>query len=269
MPKQLLKNFAIEIQEKLDEKETPQGKIAVYQTVPFGKILSLNGKIIMSEHDGFFYHEMLAHPALFTHAYPETVAIIGSSFGTCQEVIKHSAISTIDCIDNQITLQKMLRHYFAEVYPETKDTRIQSYDLDTNQWLSQCESDRFDLIIQTSSTETAVHEDLCHYFRILKCDGLIVQPCVASLLQPQSLKLWQQSLQNAGFAHCQFLSFPQPSYPGGWRTVALAAKRPGIYRMREKRIYNRTFATRYYNFDVHKAAMALPEFMREEPDLFQ
>ena len=32
----------------------------------------------------------------------------------------------------------------------------------------------------------------------------------------------------------------------------------------EKDIFNKSFSTRFYNLDVHKAAFALPEFMRIE-----
>ena len=44
----------------------------------------------------------------------------------------------------------------------------------------------------------------------------------------------------------------------------MATKRAAFKRVREKEIFNRPFTTRYYNYDVHKAALVLPEFMRSE-----
>jgi hypothetical protein len=43
----------------------------------------------------------------------------------------------------------------------------------------------------------------------------------------------------------------------------MATKCPIFPRIREKDIYNKTFVTRYYNFDTHKAACVLPEFVKE------
>jgi len=52
--------------------------------------------------------------------------------------------------------------------------------------------------------------------------------------------------------------------PSGSRTAIMAIKTGTFKRIREKDIYNKPFATKFYNFDMHKAALALPEFVREE-----
>ena len=262
MPEQLLKNFSIEIEQKLYEKETPQGNIAVYQTSPFGMMLTLNNQVVISESDGFFYFEMMSHPALFTHSKPEKVAIIGNTFGILQEVLKHPNVIDICCVDNNIYLKDAVAQYFSHQHQQ--DARIKYHSLPTSQWLSQCEPNTYDVIIQIEQPDDYLEENFKNYFRILKNEGILVQPCRTSFLHPKSLKPIYQNIQHAGFSDWQILNFPQPSYPSGWRTAMMATKRPTFNHVREKAIFNRPFTTRYYNFDVHKAALVMPEFMRKE-----
>src|SRR5262249_31307176 len=112
MPEQLFKNFAIDIKQKLYTAESPEGNLAVFETSPFGLILTLNDQVILSENDSFFYHEMLTHPAIFTHPQPKKVIIIGNGFGILQEVLKHTNISKIHCINNNAIINAVVTKYF-------------------------------------------------------------------------------------------------------------------------------------------------------------
>ena len=44
--------------------------IEIVDTLPFGRILVLDGKTQSAESDEFIYHEMLVHPAMITHPAP-------------------------------------------------------------------------------------------------------------------------------------------------------------------------------------------------------
>lgn len=264
MPEQLLKHFSIEIEQKLYAKTTPAGDLAVYQTTPFGMMLTLNGQIMISENDSFFYHEMLAHPALFSHATPKKVAIIGNSFGVLPEVLKHTSISHVACVSENHLLDETIAQYFTECTSAKTDARVQYYKSNALTWLQENQTAEFDIIIQSQHSDNFLQEHYQHYHRALGEEGILVQPCKSSLLQLKSLKPIYQNVKQAGFQDWQVLNFPQPSHAPGWRTIILATKRSAFKRVREKEIFNRPFATRYYNYDVHKAASVLPEFMRSE-----
>lgn len=253
----LLKNYAIQVEQKLYEKNTPEGLLVVYQTSPFGMMLTLNGQVVISENDGFLYHEMMVHPALFTHPHPERVVIIGHGYGTLQEVLKHPSIKQVICVTENTHLTEALSQYFAHIYDKNADDRVVHQSIE---WLSQAELGLVDIIIQDQLSNT----DYQYFHRALRDGGILVTPCESSLLQWNALKPIFQPASEAGFHEHQTLHFPQPSYPSGWRTAMMATKNPSLKRIREKDIYNRSFTTRYYNFDTHKAALAIPEFMREE-----
>ncbi len=102
-----------------------------------------------------------------------------------------------------------------------------------------------------------------NYFHLLHRDGILVQ-LSESPFHLASLKTTQHALQSAGFHDIHIIQFPQPSYPSGWRAAMLAVKYGVLKRPREKDIFNKSFGTRFYNLDIHKAAFAMPEFLRTE-----
>lgn len=98
---------------KLDEVQSPFQKIEIYQTTDWGKLMIIDGAVMLTSRDNFFYHEMISHPALFTHAAPKRVVIIGGGdCGTLREVLKHPGVeSATQCdIDEQVT--RMSEKYF-------------------------------------------------------------------------------------------------------------------------------------------------------------
>ena len=82
--------LSLELSEKLHEEQTPWQKLEVYQTTYFGKLMLLDGCIMLTGRDNFIYHEMMTHPTLSSHPAPENVLIIGGGdCGCLREVLKH------------------------------------------------------------------------------------------------------------------------------------------------------------------------------------
>lgn len=264
MPEQLQRNFSLDVQEKLYEKNSPHGLLAIYQTSSFGMIVTLNGRIIITERDGFFYHEMMTHPALFTHPHPQKIAIIGNCFGLLHEVLKHSSVTEVICVTDNESLEHVVTQYFSPQYLCKNDPRVRHHSATPLEWLANSEAESFDLIIQSQASGDFLQENYKSYHHALRPDGILIQPCQLSLLHLKTLKPIFQNIKQAEFMDWSCLNFPQPNFPSGWRTIMMATRRPTFKRIREKDIYNRSFATRYYNFDTHKAALAQPEFMRED-----
>jgi spermidine synthase len=200
-------------------------------------------------HNAVIYHEMMAHIPLFAHRKPRNIAILNDQKqGVIQEVLKHSTVTQIWQIMTQDDSHK------------NADTRIK-YCYDNNEaCLASIEPGSLDIIIITQeSTPT----DYQLYFDKLHQDGILIQPC-ESPFHLGNLKATQHRLKTAGFRDVQALQFPEPSYTSGWRSAIMAIKYGTIKRPREKDIFNKSFTTHYYNLDIHKAAFALPEFMRME-----
>ena len=105
-------------------------------------------------------------------------------------------------------------------------------------------------------------EQAKQHFELLHQDGILMQQTVSPFaIDP--LKSHICALRDMGFSDLQLLSFSQPHAANGERSIIMALKNGMFRRIREKIIFNKPFKTEYYNFDVHKAAAALPEFIRE------
>ena len=92
--------YSLKITEKLAEQQSPFQKVEIFQTTQFGKLMIIDGCTMVSSRENFLYHEMMTHPALFTHDNPETVVIIGGGdCGTLKEVLKHQGVKQAYQID--------------------------------------------------------------------------------------------------------------------------------------------------------------------------
>jgi spermidine synthase len=204
------------------------------------------------EYDSFIHHEMLAHPAIFTHQQAAYVAIINSTHeGIATEVLKHSNIREIwqvSASQPQTTATDSRLHYFVG---------------SATDWRKECQPRSVDIIILPENPAAISADIYKEYFNLLRDDGILIQQG-ESFFAPDDVKSMRNLLQNAGFDDIQVLHFPQPSFPSGWRAAMMAIKVGTFKPVREKDVFNKPFVTRYYNFDVHKAALVIPEFMRAE-----
>ena len=83
----------------LYEKQTEFQRIKILETYRYGKMLALDHMVMTTENDEFHYHEMISHPAIFTHGNPKNVLVIGGGDGgTVREYLKHEGIETVERI---------------------------------------------------------------------------------------------------------------------------------------------------------------------------
>lgn len=262
--------FSLKITEKLHEEQSEFQKIEIYQTEHFGKLLVIDGYIMLTDRDNFIYHEMMSHPVLFTHACPENVLIIGGGdCGTLREVLKHDSVKLAQQIDIDERVTRLSEIHFPTLCEANNDPRAQLYFDDGIKWVKSAVVDSYDVIIVDSTDPIGPGEVLFstefyqHCQRILKPGGLLVQQSESPLLHLDSILIpMHERLQKAGYADTLSFNFPQCVYPSGWWSCTVGGNTP-LNQFREQQVINKNFTTRYYNADIHKAAMALPEFMKK------
>ena len=69
--------FGLRLKRKLESVKTDYQHIEMWDTDTFGYLMTIDGATMLTTRDNFLYHEMMAHPALFSHAAPRNVLIIG------------------------------------------------------------------------------------------------------------------------------------------------------------------------------------------------
>ena len=260
--------FSLRVRRKLHSEQTPYQLIEIWETTEFGNLMTIDGFVMLTGRDNFLYHEMMSHPALFTHPDPKHVVIIGGGdCGTLREVLKHPGVEHVLQVDIDEQVTRLSEQYFPELCVSNNDPRAAFYFGDGIQWMKRAEAGSVDLVIVDSTDPIGPAEGLftevfyrdCH--RVLGEGGLIVQQSESPLLHYERIiRPMHQAMRAAGFADSISLQFPQPVYPSGWWTATLAGKQ-SVRDFREQDAGSKAFATRYYNAAIHAAALAQPEFM--------
>jgi len=263
------------ITRKLDEVQSPFQKIEMYESTDWGNIMTIDGAMMVTTRDNSFYHEMMAHAPLFTHANPKNVVIIGGGdCGTLREVLKHKGVETaVQCdIDEQVT--RMAEKYFPELCESNNDPRATVMFDDGIAYMENAEPESIDLIIVDSTDPVGPAEGLFNEafykncLKALRPDGLLVQQSESPLALMHLIHDMRKAMSDAGFKNFRTLPFPQPCYPTGWWSGTIASKSAcDLTKFREGDASAKTFATKYYNVGIHQGALMMPEFMKQElPD---
>ncbi|MGD2112037.1 MAG: polyamine aminopropyltransferase [Gammaproteobacteria bacterium] len=258
--------FSISIREKLHDEQTGYQRIEIYATEKFGNLMVIDGYVMLTARDNFIYHEMLAHPALFSHPSPEQVVIIGGGdCGTLREVLKHGRVTRARQVEIDERVTRLAEEFFPELCIANNDTRAEFRFADGIRWMQEADPGSVDVIIVDSTDPIGPAEGLftesfyqdCH--RVLGDEGIVVQQSESPLYHMRLINPLRRAMQAAGFGDVRTLFFPQPCYPSGWWTATLAGKRD-LDGFREHDARNKSFETGYYNALIHNAALTAPEF---------
>jgi spermidine synthase len=255
------------IRGKLDEVQSPFQHIEIFETTDWGNLMLIDGAVMLTTRDNFFYHEMMSHPALFTHANPKRVVIIGGGdCGTLREVLKHPGVeAAVQCdIDEQVT--RMAEKWFPELCDANADPRAQLLFDDGIAYMANCPAGSLDIVIVDSTDPVGPAEGLFNQafyascFRALKDDGILVQQSESPLVLLDLINAMRDEMRKAGFSTFATLPFPQPCYPTGWWSCTLARKSGG-FTFREADAGAAPFDRKYYSADIHRGALTLPPFV--------
>ena len=264
--------FALELapEGRIHHEVTDFQTIEVYQTVWFGRAMVIDGFLMLSERDNFLYHEMMAHPVLFSHAAPANVLIVGGGdCGTLREVLKHEGVERATQVDIDERVTRVAEEFFPALCSANGDARAQLAFADGIRWVQESEAGALDVIIVDSTDPIGPAEGLftesfyrdCH--RALGDGGLLVQQSESPLAHLAGIiRPMHRAMGAAGFKDTRSLYFPQPVYPTGWWTATIACKDGPIDFNRADEAERLPFHTEYYTADIHRAAFAQPAFVQ-------
>jgi spermidine synthase len=256
---------------KLHDEQTAFQHIEIYATEKFGNLMVIDGYVMLTTYDNFIYHEMLSHPALFTHSSPRAVVIIGGGdCGTLREVLKHDALTRVLQVEIDERVTRLAEIFFPELCTSNSDTRAEFLFGDGIQWMKDADSGSVDVILVDSTDPIGPAEGLfteafyrsCYH--VLGDRGILVQQSESPLYHMDIITPMHAAMRAAGFSDTQSLFFPQPSYPSGWWTATMAGKQSLEAQFRETDARNKGFESRYYNAAIHRAALTPPTFFSIE-----
>lgn len=259
--------FSLQVKAKIADEKTPYQHIEIYETTEFGNLMVIDGFVMLTGRDNFLYHEMMAHPVLYTHPYPRHVLIIGGGdCGTLKEVLRHDEVESVNQVEIDERVTRLSEKYFPELCESNNDPRASLVFDDGIQWVKDREPESLDVIIVDSTDPIGPAEGLFSMdfyqdcFAALQPGGLIVQQSESPLLHMKILKNMYSAMRAAGFKDVKSLQFPQPVYPSGWWSATMACKGESISGFREQAAAGKAFKTEYYSAEIQKAAFVMPPF---------
>lgn len=262
--------FSLKLGERVHAEQTPYQKIEIYRTETFGYLMTIDGCTMVSTRDNFLYHEMMSHPALNSHPNPRDVVVVGGGdCGTLREVLKHPEVRRAVQVEIDERVTRLSEQYFPELCVANGDPRATLFFGDGIAWMKEAPAESLDLIIIDSTDPVGPAEGLFgrkfygDCIKALRPGGLLVQQSESPLLHLELIAEMQHFMRDAGFAQTRLLHFPQPIYPSGWWSASVAQKTAGDLAERLDPALLAGLGTKYYNADTHKAAFALPGFVRQ------
>lgn len=261
--------MSLKLKHKIVEKQSRFQKIEIYETTDFGYLMVIDGCTMLSSRDHFLYHEMMTHPALFTHEQPKNVAIIGGGdCGILSQVLKHDSIESVIQVDIDALVTEMSQRYFPQLCDNNNDPRAELKFMNGAEFMQTAKPDSYDVIIIDSNDPIGPSEALFNHtfyqdcLNALRAGGILVQQSQSPVLHQDFIKAMRDKMFSVGFDDLQTLLFPQPIYPSGiWScTLARKAGQFGTFRQADANLLAEQFE--YYNSAIHLAGMQLPNFLK-------
>lgn len=265
--------FSLKLEEKVHEEQTPYQKIEIFETELFGTLMTLDGLVMVTDKDNFIYHEMVTHPALFTHPNPERVLIIGGGdCGSLKEVLKHPNVKLVDQVELDERVTRVSEQYFPELCSSNQDKRVRFHFTDGIEWVRNSQAAGYDIIIIDSTDPVGPALGLFSQefyqacFSALSAQGVLIVQSESPLFHEEILRDIRMRMGAAGYVDIGTFYFPQCSYPSGWWTSTAASKDGLIKDIRGDFDEKISIDTRYYNRDIHQAALCPPQFLADTLD---
>lgn len=246
-------------------------QLDILDTVEYGRMMLLDGLVMCTERDEFVYHDMICHPALFTHPDPKQVLVIGGGDGgSIREIVKHKGVelATLCEIDGLVIDKsvELLPTMASEI--DGSNPRVKLHVDDGLAYIREHQNE-FDVIMVDSTDPIGpavglFEEDFYRLvFGALKEDGIMIAQSESPFYHAEIQKNMYGNLR-AVFPIVEMYQAFIPTYPSGLWSFAFASKKYHPVRdFDRKRAAGRDFHTRYYNEDLHLGAFMLPTFARE------
>jgi len=265
--------FFVRSLREFERFQTPYQTVEVHDTKSFGKLFRLDGHLMTSEKDEFFYHENLVHVAAITHPAPKTALIIGGGDGgSAEELLKHQTIESVTLVEIDLAVLDIARKYFAEVHRGALTDPRLTVKVEDGLAFVRGATDTYDLIVLDLTDPGGASEPLygAEFYRTcaarLNPTGAMTLHIASPVAHPERVRAAMANLRAVFSVVIPYL-VSIPLYGGLWMMAcASPTLNPAYLTPLEA---NRRIATRgirdlqYYNGEVHRASMALPNFVRE------
>lgn len=263
--------FSIRVDRQLYSGQSEFQRIDIFESPEFGRFLTLDGYMMLTEKDEFIYHEMITHIPMAVHPKAEKVLVIGAGDGgVIRELVRYPEIKQIDLVEIDDMVVEVCRKYLPKTACCLDDERVNIRYEDGLKYIRRCEN-KYDLIIVDSTDPFGPGEGLFtrefygNCYKALKEDGIMVNQHESPFYE-EDARACQRAHRNITetFTVSRVYQAHIPTYPSGHWLFGFASKKyHPLKHLREKEWNTRGIQTRYYTTTLHKGAFYLPAYVEE------
>ena len=263
--------LAIRVDYQVFSAQSEIQRIDVLESKEFGKILVVDGDLMLTEKDEFIYHEMISHVPMAVHPQVEKILVIGGGDGgVVRELAKYDTVEQIDVVEADPLLVEVCRKYFPQMACSLNDPRVHIYHEDGLRFI-RSKSDAYDLIIIDSPNPFGAGEGLFtkefygNCFNALHEDGIMINQHESPFYKEEAFQCQRMHKRIIeSFPISRIYQAHIPSYPSGHWLFGFASKRyHPIHDMDGIQWKLRGIQTKYYLPRLHEGLFALPAYVEE------
>lgn len=263
--------FSIRVDRQLYTGHSEYQRIDVFESKEFGRFLTLDGYMMLTERDEFIYHEMITHVPMAVHPGAKKILVIGAGDGgAIRELCRYDTIDRIDMVEIDPLVVVVCRNYLPLTACCLDDERVHIFYEDGLKYVRTREN-CYDLIIVDSTDPFGPGEGLFtkefygNCYKALKPEGIMVNqhespfyPGDASACQRAHKRIVESfPLSRVYQAHI-------PTYPSGHWLFGFASKKyHPVKDLKAAEWRQRQLKTRYYTTWIHRGAFMLPAYVEE------
>ena len=120
--------FSIRVDRQLYSGKSEFQRIDVFESPEFGRFLTLDGYMMLTEKDEFIYHEMITHVPMAVHPNVKNVLVIGAGDGgVIRELARYKDIERIDMVEIDEEVVEVCKKYLPKTACAFDDKRLNIY----------------------------------------------------------------------------------------------------------------------------------------------
>lgn len=263
--------FSIQVDRQLYCGQSEFQRIDVFDSREFGRFLTLDGYMMLTERDEFIYHEMMVHVPMAVHPSVKKVLIIGGGDGgAVRELARYATVEHIDLVEIDELVVEVCKKHLPQTACCFNDERVNLHFQDGLRYIRHCENE-YDLIIVDSTDPFGPGEGLFtkefygNCYKALKEDGIMVNQHESAFYTDDAVAMQRAHKRIVeSFLISKVYQAHIPTYPSGHWLFGFASKKHHPTEDLKAVKWNALgLKTRYYNTRLHTGAFALPNYVEE------
>lgn len=244
-------------------------RIDIFQSVEFGRFLTLDGYMMLTEKDEFIYHEMITHVPLAVHPNAENILVIGGGDGgAVRELCRYRTVKAIDLVEIDPLVVEASREHLPFTACSLDDPRVTIYYEDGVKFVRRKKA-AYDLIIVDSTDPFGPGEGLFtrefygSCYMALKEDGIMVNQH-ESPFYPNDAAAMQRAHKRIveSFPISRVYQAHIPTYPSGHWLFGFASKKyHPLEDLQAARWNSLNIRTDYYTTKLHEGCFYIPAYV--------